>query len=299
MAKILSMPRVIFLETPPGFSFKHTVQSHGWYDLPPYDLDAENERLTYVFRDPKTGKAGTGIVNGEPGKVRIEMADGRAKTDAAILRDVKHLLRLDDDLGGFYESLAAEKRLAWVSDKGAGRLMRSPTVFEDLVKTICTTNCSWSLTKKMVTNLVDKLGDTASDGRKAFPTPQAMADRDEAFYRHEIRAGYRSPYFAELAEAVAGGNLDPETWVQSELPTADLKKQIKSVKGVGDYAAELMLRLVGRYDGLALDSWVRGQFYKKHNRNKPCNDKKIEKFYKRFGTWRGLALWCDMTEEWF
>lgn len=299
MAKISDMPRVIYLDTPAGFSFVHTVQSHGWYDLPPYDLDEKNVRLIYVFRDPKTGKAGTGTLNAERGKVRIEMADGRMKNDSAILRDVKHLLRLDDDLGGFYESISTEERLSWVSAKGAGRLMRSPTVFEDLVKTICTTNCSWSLTRIMVRNLVDKLGDAAADGRKAFPTAHAMAERDEKFYRDEIRAGYRSPYFAELAAAVASGERDPESWVHSNLPTPELKKEIKSVKGVGDYAAELMLRLVGRYDGLALDSWVRGQFYKKHNRDKRCDDKKIEKFYKRFGDWRGLALWCDMTEEWF
>ncbi len=293
------MPKVIFLETPPGFSFKHTVQSHGWYDLLPYELDEESGRLSYVFRDRKNGRAVTGIMSGEPGKVRIEIADGRMKNDFAILRDVKHLLRLDDDLDGFYSSLANDKRLAWIPQTGAGRLLRSSTVFEDLVKTICTTNCSWGLTKAMVTNLVDKLGETAGGGRKAFPTPQAMAEQNEDFYRNEIRAGYRSPYFVELAEAVAGGKLDPEAWTHSELPTPELKKQIKSVKGVGDYAAELMLRLVGRYDGLALDSWVRGQFYKKHNRDKVCDDKKIERFYKRFGPWKGLALWCDMTEEWF
>ena len=74
---------------------------------------------------------------------------------------------------------------------------------------------------------------------------------------------------------------------------------MKRVKGVGDYAAENLLKLVGRYDGLALDSFLRSQFYKKHNREKVCADKKIEDFYKKFGNWRGLAIWCDMTERWF
>jgi hypothetical protein len=78
-----------------------------------------------------------------------------------------------------------------------------------------------------------------------------------------------------------------------------LKKVIKSVKGFGDYAAENLLKLLGRYDGLALDSWLRSQFYKKHNREKVCADKKIERHYKRFGEWKGLAIWCDMTERWF
>jgi 3-methyladenine DNA glycosylase/8-oxoguanine DNA glycosylase len=73
---------------------------------------------------------------------------------------------------------------------------------------------------------------------------------------------------------------------------------MKQVKGVGDYAAENLLKLVGRYDGLALDSWLRAQFYKRRNNATVCSDKEIERFYERFGSWRGLALWCDMTKEW-
>jgi N-glycosylase/DNA lyase len=177
--------------------------------------------------------------------------------------------------------------------------LRSPIVWEDLIKTICTTNCSWALTKKMVGNLVELLGVAASDGRKAFPTPSAMAAQPEKFYRDEIRAGYRSPYFVELSERVASGKLDVEGWLNSDLPTAELKKQLKGVKGVGDYAAENLLKLLGRYDGLALDSWLRGQFYKTHNNGRVCKDKKIERHYVKFGDWKGLAIWCDMTERWF
>src|SRR5262249_11158505 len=146
----------------------------------------------------------------------------------------------------------------------AGRLMRSPTVFEDLVKTMCTTNCSWALTKKMLVNMVDLLGEPSADGRKAFPTAAAMAAQSEKFYRDEIRAGYRSPYFIELAASVASGKLDPENWLHSDLPTSELKKELKKVKGVGDYAADNLLKLLGRYDGgLALDSWIRSKFYQK------------------------------------
>ena len=133
---------------------------------------------------------------------------------------------------------------------------------------------------------------------RAFPTPEAMASVDADFYRSEIKAGYRSPYFVELAESVASGRLDPESWLHSDLPTPELKKEMKKVKGVGDYAAENLLKLVGRYDGLALDSWLRSQFYKNHNKEKACPDKKIERHYKKYGPWRGLVIWCDMTERW-
>jgi N-glycosylase/DNA lyase len=150
----------------------------------------------------------------------------------------------------------------------------------------------------MVSNLVDKLGDRGRKEIVAFPTAAAMAARDEKFYRDEIKAGYRSPFFVELAEKVASGAVDPEGWLSAEMPTAELRKEIKSIKGIGDYAADNLLKLLGRYDGLALDSWLRSQFYKKHNRNKPCPDKKIERKYANFGKWKGLVLWCDMTEYW-
>jgi len=75
-------------------------------------------------------------------------------------------------------------------------------------------------------------------------------------------------------------------------------KEIKSVKGVGNYAAENLLKLIGRYDGLALDSWARAQFARARNRGRVASDKKILRFYSRFESWRGLAILCDMTRAW-
>jgi N-glycosylase/DNA lyase len=289
------MARALYINLPSHFNFRSTVYSHGWCDLAPFELDEKQWRLTYVF--DQGGDAVPATICEANGKLRID-AHGEIRDKQKLLRDMRHILRLDDDLTELYDLIDGHERLVWVRQKCAGRLLRSPAVFEDLVKTICTTNCSWGLTKTMVTNLVNKLGKATVDGRRAFPTAAAMAARDEQFYRDEIKAGYRSPYFVELAHAVAGGKLDPEGWLTSDLPTSELKKEMKKVKGVGDYAAENLLKLVGRYDGLALDSWLRSQFYKTHNRERICTDKKIERHYKKFGKWRGLVIWCDMTEKW-
>src|SRR5213075_497888 len=86
-----------------------------------------------------------------------------ASAEAAILQGVRGVLRLDQDLSGFYARAAADPALEWAI-AGAGRMLRSPTVFEDVVKTICTTNCSWSLTTKMVNALVTELGEPAVGG---------------------------------------------------------------------------------------------------------------------------------------
>jgi N-glycosylase/DNA lyase len=125
-----------------------------------------------------------------------------------------------------------------------------------------------------------------------------MAQAPLSFYRDEVRAGYRGPYLLELAQRVAEGSLDVEAWLKSELPTAQLQREMKRVKGVGDYAAENLLKLVGRYDVMALDSWVRGKYARMHNGGRAAKDSKIERHYSRFNSWRGLALWCDMTRDW-
>ena len=288
----------ITLPTPRHFSFQRTAISHGWCELLPFAFDQAKWELTRVM---DLGEKPPVTVIMRSGKNHVSITPSRRlnKTDTArLLRDARHILRLDDDLSTFYEATGAVPEFAWIGKQGAGRMLRSPTVYEDLVKMICTTNCSWSLTEKMVTGLVQGLGRESDDGRKSFPTPEDMAAMPLDFYVDQVRSGYRAPYLKELADRVAAGELDVENWLTSDLSTADLVKEIKGVKGAGNYAAENLLKLVGRYDGLALDSWTRAKFFKVRNNGRKTNDKKIERYYSRFKEWRGLALWCDVTQDW-
>lgn len=283
---------------PRDFSFKRTASSHGWTGLQPFETDTRSWTIIRVLDVGHTQPTTVAITGTKRGvKIKLTGKVGKRAT-AKITRDVRHMLRLDDDLDAFYGAMKSDAEFEWIPRAGAGRLVRSPTVFEDLVKTICTTNCSWGLTQKMVQGLVKNLGREAPDGRRTFPTPAAMAAMPVSFYRDEVRAGYRSSYFKELAERVASGELAVERWLNADLPTEELKKEMKGVKGVGDYAAENMLKLVGRYDVLALDSWVRATFARRRNNGRAASDKKIARFYSRFNHWRGLALWCDMTRDW-
>ena len=292
------MSNTFTVPTPKDFSFRRSVGSHGWYDLMPFHYDEAGRRLTYTYFSPTSGRAVSLSISRRNGSLAVKLSSPEADR-AEARKIVRHILRLDEDLNDFYETVCCHDGFAWIRTFSAGRLLRSGTVWEDLVKTLCTTNCSWALTKSMIRNLVEKLGEPSGDGRKAFPTAEAIAAMPPDFFRNEVRAGYRSPYFVELAGSVASGKLDPGAWLTSELPTPELKKEIKNVKGIGDYAADNLLKLIGRYDGLALDSWLRASFFKKHNREKPCADKKIENHYRKFGKWKGLAIWCDMTKEWF
>ncbi|PYS45309.1 MAG: Fe-S cluster assembly protein HesB [Acidobacteria bacterium] len=288
----------VTIPTPLDFNFRRTVMSHGWCALLPFEFDKTTWTLIRVL-DAGEATPVTVRITSAKRALAIELSRRLKKASVEnVIRDVRHMFRLDDDLQVFYKSVSAEAEFAWIADEGAGRLLRSPTVFEDLVKMICTTNCSWALTEKMVAGLVNKLGKVSDDGRKSFPSAAAMARRPVGFFRDKIRSGYRAPYLKELAQRVARGSLEVESWLTSDLPVAELLKEMKSVKGVGNYAAENLLKLLGRYDGLALDSWTRAQFARVRNQDRAANDKKISRFYARFGSWRGLVLWCDMTRHW-
>ncbi|MBM4161748.1 MAG: hypothetical protein FJ217_11715 [Ignavibacteria bacterium] len=288
------------LSTPHDFDFWRTVYSHGWCALPPFWVDKVRGALSRLLLLEDGSLASCTLSDGK-GRLSVQI-QSTAKLDKVrkdeIKRQLVECLRLGEDLSAFYAAAKRHPRYRWIPASGAGRLLRAPTVFEDAVKMICTTNCSWSLTEIMVANLIASVGKKFADGLRAFPTPEATAGLSDSFVRKHVRAGYRSPYIIELAERVASGKLDIESWRRSALPTDELFRLVRSVKGIGDYAAGNLLKLLGRYDYLGLDSWVRARFYELHKNGRRVADKTIERHYSRFGKWRGLFFWMEMTRRW-
>jgi N-glycosylase/DNA lyase len=175
-------------------------------------------------------------------------------------------------------------------------MVRSPTVFEDVVKTICTTNCAWSATVRMATALVSELGIEAPDGRRSFPTSAAMAEADEEFYRDVVRAGYRGPYLRSLAVQVAEGTLDLEELNDPELPDDEVAERLLTLPGCGPYATAHMMMLLGRYSRLILDSWTRPKYARVNGRK--AADRTIERRFRRYRDYAGLAFWLYLTRDW-
>jgi len=288
------------VSVPEDFDFWLSVHSTGWSVLEPFSIDEENLTLYRVHRLESGETIMITSSQANKGSVDVRL-ESLGELDGNYVREVEGILRsclgVDQDFTAFYEALGDYPGLAWAVEIGAGRSLRCPTVFEDVVKTIATTNASWGLTKGIVRRLCEKLGDEYQDAH-TFPTPEQLAGTTEEFLRAEVKSGYRSPYLVELAQRIAGGGLDVEAWRGSPLDSAALKKEIKAVKGVGDYAADNILKLLGRYDFLALDSWMRKKFSEIHGGGKPAPDEVIVEHYEPFGEWKGLALALEMTKEW-
>ena len=77
-----------------------------------------------------------------------------------------------------------------------------------------------------------------------------------------------------------------------------MREAILAEHGFGPYAAEGLLRVLGRHEYLALDSWIRKQYRRFYPGPARSADGAIARRYARYGDFKGLALWLDMTRDW-
>jgi len=103
----------------------------------------------------------------------------------------------------------------------------------------------------------------------------------------------------KLATDVADGTIDLEELNDPELPDDEAAARLLALPGVGPYAAaHVMLTSLGRYSRLVLDSWTRPTYGKLSGARGALKDATIERRFKRYGEWAGLAFWLYLTRGW-
>jgi 3-methyladenine DNA glycosylase/8-oxoguanine DNA glycosylase len=135
--QILSVELRIPLAGPAGepVDLWRTLVSHAVADLPPMRVDEDERTLTATL--PVAGaKPRTVVVRQGDGAALVDVLGPKlgARVETGLHTVLRRVLNLDEDLSGFYEAAADDPELAWAS-QGAGRMLRSPTVFEEVVKT--------------------------------------------------------------------------------------------------------------------------------------------------------------------
>jgi len=275
------------------FSLPTVIHSHGWIRLAPFEEIQDLVGFSYIDQ-LESGKVIELHIQEAPGGVLVSYSGSLNQTDhSEIARKIFWMLGLDQDFSTFYNLAQKEPRLAQVPGRAQGRVLRSPTLFEDVVKTICTINTAWSGTIRMVNNLVNLFGASlpADESRRAFPLPASIAASDEATLRSQAKLGFRAPYVLELSRKVAAGDLDLEALKAADIPTSQLRQRLLEIKGVGDYAVANLLMLLGHYDYIPVDTWavkmVSNEFYN----GEPVNRTQVEAAFESWGEWKGLAYW--------
>lgn len=265
-----------------------TCHAHGWKNLFPFTWDEKNNNLLYsmianddsidIIVEQEKDKVIATIISHSilDSSTRRYVRSSIART-IDILTDTSPLLRI---------AAAVDMNLAELVKSGAGRLLRSPTLWEDAAKTLFTTNCSWSLTRKMVEMSCQKLSSCATPrGRYPFPLPESVVQRTEYEIRRLLPVGYRATYLRQLAKAFSS---------EGQLHSVDLSgltydrayNLIGALKGFGKYATNHMMVLLGFYRDIPVDSEVTAYLksvYKASNIGVFIDHK--------YGAWRDYKWW--------
>lgn len=284
------------------FDYRSALNAHGWVDLLPNIHDPSVPSFSRVEAVP-SGKVVHIMVSAEGAgrdqRINVSViAPGRISTADRqyLVSAVSHMLRLDEDFSEFY-ALCASRGGIWNKLAGGiGRLLRSPTVFEDLVKVICTTNVQWGGTKRMVRELVEVFGLPldADPDQRSFPSPSAIARYSFDDFRQKVRLGYRADYIYRLASQFADGELSGSDFQDSEIPAEDIRRKLLALKGIGSYAAASMLMLLGRYDHIPVDTVFRQFMSEKYSIDVSERLPEALAVYEDWGKWKHLAYWFDM-----
>ncbi len=275
------------------FSLATVMHSHGWIRLLPFKEEPDQGGLSYIHQ-LSSGKVVELQVRQARNGVAVNTTSSLTKLEEQEITNKIHwMLGLEQDFSDFYAVAAQEPKLAHVVSKASGRLLRSATLFEDVVKTILTTNTLWAATKRMCANLVDQFGDSLPEDpeRRAFPNPERLTGSNESTLRTETRLGYRAPYILNLAEQAASKDLDLEALKESDLPTPELRKFLLKIKGVGPYAAANLLMLLGRYDDIPIDSWAFKLVSHEWYEGEPVGPAEVKAHFEHWGEWKGLVYW--------
>jgi len=285
--------------------FRATIASHGLGWLAPNRLELAG--ATCALETTLDLGADEGrfvrLTCESAGRLAIDIAGPRLASGSrdAVIRQVRAMLALDLDLSAFHTRAARDPKLAWTA-RGVGRMLRSPSAFEDVARTLCTTNCTWGGTTRMIAALVAELGTPArgAPGRRAFPGASAIAECDDRVLRDVARMGYRAPFLRAIAREVANGALDLEALRDAPpeaLPDAELDARLRALPGFGPYAAAHTMMLFGRRSRLVLDSWTRPTYARLVRRKHVADDVIERRFRKTYGEDAGLAFWLFLWRE--
>ena len=204
---------------------------------------------------------------------------------------------------------------------GRCRLFRSPSLFEDVIKTVTSCNVTWPSTVVMNRRLCEVVGTrvplpVVKKARKAdsvrqvftpeaftFPTPSALARQRPARLRALCRVGYRDARIIELARLfalpVSRGGVDQAMLTDPSTSDERVREALLELPGVGPYAAANILQLLGRYAHLPLDteSVRHGKSVLGMKGSSPAVMKQIAAHYKPFGPHRFRSYWFEMWRE--
>jgi len=266
------------------FSLRKTVLSHGWVNLPPYKYDYANNTLhrTEVINGNLTEL----LISQKENfiKVKIKSKEKLSISDKSeIKRNIHNIFQLDIDFSEFCDlTKKINKRINHYVKAGGGRFLTGNSLFEDVVKTLFTTNTTWNRTVNMTKSLISQFNKVKYGTPMIYGFPAYCEFRSIKPSRviKDLRFGYRNEYLKNIINEF----LENEGFVYEDKQA--VIKELRRVKGIGKYSIAHIKCLMGIFDEIPVDSEVI-----KYAKLKGIghNEKLIAKHYQKYEQYAFLA----------
>jgi 3-methyladenine DNA glycosylase/8-oxoguanine DNA glycosylase len=276
------------ITTPSDYDLTRDVCSYGYFVLAPNHWDTKKQLLTRPL-NLDTAPATVVLSQTNRGKLKAEFDRTLERAEQTQARaQISRLLRLNEDESHSKAFHKADPR--W-KKSGRARLFRSATLFEDVIKTVTSCNVAWPSTVNMNKQMCRHL----SKGG-CFPTAARMSRTRIGTLRGRCRVGYRDQRILDLAKLFHKGEID-EAWLESPSTNdADVFEFLKTLPGIGPYAAGNIMMLLGRYSRLAIDTETirHGKAALGMTGTDRQITKKLEAHYEPFGEFKFKSYWFEL-----
>lgn len=289
------MPTTLTIKAPGDYDLARDFCSYGYFLLEPNHWEPETQSAARVLNLAE-GPAAAAI-DQRPGRnlrarfdrtlTRSEQVEAKSQLARMLGTDIAQ-----SEINDFHRVDPRWKK------SGRGRLCRSPTLFEDIIKTVTSCNVAWPSTITMNRRLCEVMGQRAPSGGYAFPTPQKLARAKPMTLRARCRVGYRDGRIVDLARLFVKGKIDEAWLADAATPSDDVFQFLKSLPGIGPYAAGNIMQLLGRYDRLAIDteSFRHARTVLGMDGTDTQLTKQLTAYYDAFGRHRFRSYWFELWD---
>lgn len=285
-------------EAVPPYSFELTVRKPaGWWWSAPDEVFEDGVLWTATrFGSKLLGLRlrSTGTVE----KPRVSCTVfAEEKMSSALEADVtcmlRRALRVEEDICEFYALARDDAVLRGVVEDLYGmRIVAWPELFPALILAVTLQMAPMKRSNQMMDLLTRNFGDRVRFDAKTvrcWPSPERIAGVTADELRAKAKLGYRAESLVSIARTLKAGfpTMD-QLW---EMTPEEAKKRLLSLRGIGDYSAEMVMPRMG----FPLDVWSAKIFHVLFFDREPASPREAIPVIKRiaderWGEWRGYAF---------
>ena len=216
-----------------------------------------------------------------------------ASQRSGIIAMLKRALKTEEDLADFYHLAEKDSILSGtVKDLYGMHTVGWPELFPALILAVTLQMAPMKRSNQMMEALIENFGDQATfEGKtmRYWPSTKTIVQTSIRDLMAKAKLGYRAKNLKSIAKTLNKGF--PNLEQLSVMAPEDANKAIRTLCGIGEYSAELVMPRMG----FPLDVWSSKIFSVLFCGKNPDNPRDVipelkEQAEKRWGQWRGHAF---------